>query len=290
MIKLIHKTFFTIPLLVFLLIAAISVFALGEDFTITADELNSTLNKPMALLLLYIAIKFHAGFLIKAALINSFGTLISWKAIAKPAIVKELFSFQRKDVYFVYSKSLTYEIKKLIPICNKNIGLENKIRFCMNPISIAISIISCFTELWLYEVDHAANAISKRLHKSKSSTDSEWNTSSSNAYVSVGFCRFLKGTVVIISELSVSFLKIIKPIADIPYWVIYFISIVMPDYIAYLLFSNKHEKPENNVLQAGLHTGYNQQTQNIHGYSSASAQNKNSKYIQDQLIDPPSSF
>jgi hypothetical protein len=289
--QVIQKILFGILCLLFTLLGCISLGALGEDYTRFANLLNHLLNKTLIIICVYAAIKLPLIMLLKSTLINSFCALLSWKAIVKPNYLKELFTFRRKEVYYMQRKSLNYEIKKLIPLFNKNVGLENKINFCMNPVSILISIISCIKEYWIYAMDTIANNLETCFNKFK-------KTDSININISPSLLRFSKGIVVIICELLMLLLKFAQPIANLPYWVLHFIAITAPDFLANLFNVHGNTTVKNSVAVSpntpnNLNVLVNYHPNQIlakqyshHKQNTVSLpRNKNSKYIKEQLED-----
>lgn len=284
--KIVQKIFLSIFCLLFAALGVVSLGALGEDYVNFANILNHLLNKTLIIVFVYTAIKLPLIVLLKSTLISSCCALLSWKGIIKPDYLKELFSFHRKEVYYIQRKSLVYEVKKLIPLLNKNIGVESKISFCMNPASITISIINCVKEYLVCNIDLLSNHITSYFHKQDIDT-----TGSLNTTVSPKFFRFLKGFVVIICELSTLLLKFIQPIANIPYWLLYFIAITLPDFISGVFYSTAtapHSASTavdttNNLNISTNHTSRHRLSKQYINHDVTS--NRNSKYIKEQLED-----
>lgn len=288
--KIVQKVFLSIFCLLFATISLVSLGALGEDYVNFANILNHLLNKTLIIVFVYTAIKLPLIILLKSTLISSCCALLSWKAIIKPDYLKELFSFHRKEVYYIQIKSLAYEVKKLIPLFNKNVGVENKIRFCMNPASIAIAIINCVKEYLVCNIDLLSNHITSYFRKQNIIDTTEQHLST---VISPKFSRFLKGFVVIICELSTLPLKFIQPIANIPYWLLYFVAITLPDFISDIFYSstiahNNASAAANIANNLNILTAPSSNIKPLKQHiNHVSKSNRNSKYIKEQLEDTP---
>lgn len=276
--KFIQKIFLSTLLLLFVLFGAISLGAIGEDYFSTASILNYILNKTLVIVLAYIAIKLPLVVLFKSALINSCCALLSWKAIINPSYLKELFTLRRKEVYYTQRKSLNYEIRKLIPVLNKNTSSEHKIRFCMNPVSIAISLINCCREYWIYMFDSLTSAVYLRTQENDTKNFFHNIIAPVNTNVSPRIFRYAKGIAVIACELATMLLKFIEPIANIPYLIIYFVSITAPDYICgmFITTNNSALAVDNG---SSTHTSGNHNNSMMRGVVTRT----NSRYIKEHL-------
>lgn len=227
-------------------IATIIIFgALTEDFEKSANIVNHAIGSSLIVFFSYVALKLPVVILIKLAFINSYIFLLSWKYLKQTKFFQDLFTLKRKEVYYMQRKTLSYELKKNIPLCNKNISLESKIKFILNPTSILISLVNCFKEYWLCIINDVSFEI---LKNNKTLYIDFSHRYSSNLMKSPEISRYLKGIVVIICELILLPLKFLQPIIDLPFWFIYFIFIVAPDYFdSFLPKNNEIPQTEENI-------------------------------------------
>lgn len=220
---------------IFIIIFAITLVIIGavsEDINYFANIVNGFLSSSLIMLLSYVALKLPFIILIKLVFINSYFSLLSWKYLKQTRLFQDLFLFKRQEVYYIQKRNIGYDLKKLIPLLNKNVSIENKIKFVINPLSVVISLVNCIKDCLIFVI----NDIALELLKRKQMFYMSFNKINSGALIkSPLYIRLIKGVILIICELALLPLKFIQPIIDLPFWIVYFMFVVAPDYFDSLL-------------------------------------------------------
>jgi len=236
--------------LCFTIIALIGFGALAEDNHTTAIMLAHFAAKSLIAVFAFFAAKIPLLALIKWTTISSWFSALLWRETINPESIKSLFTFSTDAAYL--NKQLRFKDIAL-PIINLYCtSVENRIKFSTNPFTIVIAIIKTIKNFCIFIIDYLPP-------KSTIMTPS------------FAIYRALKGMIILVCELMAILLALIEPLASIPYYLLYFIAITIPDCVMWLFFEFKIEKtPENTA---------------IHDPSNVVAINT-TKYINQKLLYP----
>ena len=223
--RLFHTIFRTAILsvvaLLFTVIALIGLGALAEDGHATSVMLAHFAAKSLIAVFAFFAAKIPLLTLLKWTTINGWFSALLWRETINPESIKSLFTFSTEVAYF--SRKFTLA-KILRPVTNLyRTSAENRIKFFTNPFTLIIAAIKTIENFCIFII----NSLPPR---------SEYGMPSFSIY------RALKGIIVLVCELPAIFLALIAPIANIPYYLLHFIAITIPDWVMWLFFEFKTEK------------------------------------------------
>lgn len=228
-----NAAFFSMGLF-FALLALMGVGAIAEEhYLIAIQILGVLLGHSLFAVVSYLAFHFSPTAVFNFTIVNGCIAALSWDEIKHPGEVTSLFSFTKQDVCFHNKKSFG-ETLKLLPVCNESILLEDKIRFCLNPVSLAISLLGFIEEMVVYLV----NSIPQR-----AASEHSYPYNASHAIY-----RWIKGVVSIACELIIIPLKFIEPAGNVFYNTLHLFIITLPDYFKSIVNSgDRHVEHEGGV-------------------------------------------
>lgn len=236
--------------LCFTFIALIGFGALAENNHAAAIVLAHFTAKSLIAVFAFFAAKIPLLALIKWTTINSWFSALLWRETINPESIKSLFTFSTEAAYF-NKKFRTIDI--LRPVVNLyRTTIENRIKFFSNPFTLVIATIKIIENFFIFIVDHLPPKV-------------EIMTPSFSLY------RALKGIIILVGELTAILLALIEPLASIPYYLLYFITVTIPDFVMWLFFEFKTERTSENTA--------------IHNPSNVAAINTTS-YINQKLLYP----
>lgn len=217
----IRTSILTIVALFFTIVALISLGALAEDSQTMSAVLAHFAAKSLIALFAFFAAKMPLLVLVKWTAINGSFSALLWRETIKPESIKSLFTFSTDAAYF--NKKLSF-MEVFRPMMNLyKTSIENRIKYFTNPFTMIISVIKTAENFCLFVVDHLPPR-------------STYGMSSFPLY------RMIKGLIILICELPAILLALIGPIANIPYYLLHFFAITLPDWVMWLFFEFKLEK------------------------------------------------
>jgi len=247
-----RTTLLSIGAIFFLIIALMGLGTLAEDNGTTAAILAHFFAKSLIACFAFFAAKIPLLVLVKWTTINGWFSVLLWREALRPASVKPLFTFSTEAVY--YNKDFSWN-EIFAPFIQ---GCKRAFKFFSNPLTLIIASIKVVENLFVFALDLLPPRVAA-------------NAPSSVIY------RVLKGLMVLLCELCSIFLTFFEPIASIPYYIVYFIVITIPDFIMWLFFEFKVET----VVSPGAIVGKSKEQP-----LSLSNTAQTAKYISQKLLYP----
>lgn len=207
--------------LFFTLIALVGLGALVEDNHTTSVIFAHFAAKSLITIFAFFAAKIPLLALLKWTTISSWFSALFWRETIKPESIKPLFTFSTDTAYFNNKLTLAEIVRPIINLYRTSI--ENRIKFFANPLTLTIAVIKTIENFCIFIVNYLPPR-------------TERGTPSFSIY------RALKGIIILVCELPAIFLALIEPIANLPYYLLYFIVITIPDWVMWLFFEFKTEE------------------------------------------------
>lgn len=224
----IRTSILTIVALLFTIVALIGLGALAEDSQTMSAVLAHFTAKSLIALFAFFAAKMPLLVLAKWTAINGSFSALLWRETIKPESIKSLFTFSTDAAYFNKRMSFSEVFRPIMNLYRTSV--ENRIKYFTNPFTMIISLIKTAENFCLFVVDRLPPR-------------------STYGMASFPLYRAIKGAIILICELPAMLLALIGPIANIPYYLLHFFAITLPDFVMWLFFEFKVEKTTSTVSQ-----------------------------------------
>lgn len=152
-----------------------------------------------------------------------FTVLIFWAAILIwfelfiPGTLKHPLTLRTPEIYLSQKKTLP-ELLEMFPLLCPRVPLAHRIAFCTNPFSIVIAALGLAKAIIIMVVDSQPKSARLRFESDLPH-------------------QIIKGVIVLAYRLVVTPLKVIEPVAFIPYLVLRFLFVTLPHFFEWLFFT-----------------------------------------------------